>query len=55
MTCLKILKIGGMRFSIKKGVDHSNNNSIAIIDLDKTYKIEDLNELSKLFIEEVQT
>ena len=33
-------------------MDHSNNNSIAIIDLDKTYKIEDLNELSKLFIEE---
>ena len=49
---LKNFKNRGYGFSIKKGVDHSNNNSIAIIDLDKTYKIEDLNELSKLFIEE---
>lgn len=49
---LKNFKNRGYGFSIKKGVDHSNNNSIAIIDLDKTYKIEDLNELSKLFIED---
>ena len=40
----------GYGFSIKKGVDISSNNSIAIIDLDRTYKIEDLNNISDAFI-----
>ena len=40
----------GYGFSIKKGVDKSNNDSIAIIDLDRTYKIEDLNQIAKQFI-----
>ena len=40
----------GYGFSIKKGVDKSNNDSIAIIDLDRTYKIDDLNHISNQFI-----
>jgi glycosyltransferase involved in cell wall biosynthesis len=44
------LKNRGYGFSIKKGVDISSNNSIAIIDLDRTYKIEDLNNISDAFI-----
>jgi len=40
----------GYGFSIKKGVASSNNSSIAIIDLDRTYKIEDLNTLADKFI-----
>ncbi len=40
----------GYGFSIKKGVDKSNNDSIAIIDLDRTYKIEDLNDIAHQFI-----
>ena len=46
------LKNRGYGFSIKKGVDNSNNNLIAIIDLDLTYKIEDLNNLANMFIDE---
>ena len=44
------LKNRGYGFSIKKGVDKSSNNSIAIIDLDRTYKIEDLNNIANSFI-----
>ena len=40
----------GYGFSIKKGVDKSNNDSIAIIDLDRTYKIDDLNHIANQFI-----
>ena len=42
----------GYGFSIKKGVDKSNNDSIAIIDLDRTYKIEDLNNIADQFVNE---
>lgn len=44
------LKNRGYGFSIKKGVDWSTNDSIAIIDLDKTYKINDLNDIADQFI-----
>ncbi len=44
------LKNRGYGFSIKKGIDNSNNDSIAIIDLDRTYKIEDLNYIANLFV-----
>ncbi len=44
------LKNRGYGFSIKKGVNNSTNESIAIIDLDRTYKIEDLNNISNEFI-----
>ena len=44
------LKNRGYGFSIKKGVETSNNESIAIIDLDGTYKIEDLNNVAHEFI-----
>ncbi len=44
------LKNRGYGFSIKKGVYNSTNDSIAIIDLDRTYKIEDLNNISDEFI-----
>ncbi len=47
---VKNLKNRGYGYSIKKGVDISNNNSIAIIDLDRTYKIEDLNNLAHMFV-----
>ena len=40
----------GYGFSIKKGVYNSKNDYIAIIDLDRTYKIEDLNNISHEFI-----
>ena len=40
----------GYGFSIKKGITKSNNHSIAIIDLDRTYKIEDLNDISNEYI-----
>ncbi len=46
------LKNRGYGFSIKKGVNKSTNNYIAVIDLDKTYKIDDLNILSNQFINE---
>ena len=46
------LKNRGYGFSIKKGVESSSNNSIAIIDLDRTYKIEDLNIIANMFINE---
>ncbi len=44
------LKNRGYGFSIKKGVDKSINENIAIIDLDRSYKIEDLNNLANQFI-----
>ena len=44
------LKNRGYGFSIKKGVYKSKNESIAIIDLDRTYKIDDLNNISHEFI-----
>ena len=47
---LNNLKNRGYGFSIKKGVRNSNNNTIAIIDLDRTYKIEDLNMLADQYI-----
>lgn len=47
---LNNLKNRGYGFSIKKGVAKSNNSSIAIIDLDRTYKIEDLNILAEEFV-----
>tara|TARA_B110000027_G_scaffold117275_1_gene128501 strand:- start:253 stop:615 length:363 start_codon:yes stop_codon:yes gene_type:complete len=40
---IKNSKNRGYGLSIKKGINKSNNDSIAIIDLDRTYKIEDLN------------
>jgi len=42
----------GYGFSIKKGVENSINDTIAIIDLDRTYKIEDLNILADKFVNE---
>tara|TARA_B110000003_G_scaffold263270_1_gene286747 strand:+ start:12536 stop:13426 length:891 start_codon:yes stop_codon:yes gene_type:complete len=47
---LSNLKNRGYGFSIKKGVENSNNDSVAIIDLDRTYKIEDLNDIADQFI-----
>ena len=47
---IKNFKNRGYGSSIKKGVDASSNNSIAIIDLDRTYKIEDLNSIANEFI-----
>ena len=47
---LRNSKNKGYGFSIKKGVHNSNNDIIAIIDLDLTYKILDLNILADLFI-----
>jgi len=47
---IKNFKNRGYGSSIKKGVDASSNNSIAIIDLDRTYKIKDLNSIAKEFI-----
>ena len=49
---LNNLKNRGYGFSIKKGVSKSSNETIAIIDLDRTYKIEDLNTISKMFIDD---
>jgi len=46
------LKNRGYGFSIKKGVFESSNDTIAIIDLDSTYKIDDLNKLSKMFLDD---
>lgn len=46
------LKNRGYGFAIKKGVSKSSNETIAIIDLDRTYKVEDLNTLSKMFIDD---
>ena len=46
------LKNRGYGFSIKKGVTNSFNDTIAIIDLDRTYKIEDLNNIANQFINE---
>ena len=48
------LKNRGYGFSIKKGVSNSKNESIAIIDLDRTYKIDDLNNISDQFINTYQ-
>ena len=47
---LSNLKNRGYGFSIKKGVENSSNDVIAIIDLDRTYKIEDLNIMANMFI-----
>ena len=47
---IKNSKNRGYGLSIKKGVNKSNNDSIAIIDLDRTYKIEDLNYIANQFI-----
>ena len=47
---IKNSKNKGYGFSIKKGINKSNNDSIAIIDLDRTYKIEDLNHIANQFI-----
>lgn len=47
---LSNLKNRGYGFSIKKGIDNSSNDSIAIIDLDRTYKIEDLNNIANQFV-----
>jgi glycosyltransferase involved in cell wall biosynthesis len=47
---IKNSKNKGYGFSIKKGIKKSNNDTIAIIDLDRTYKIEDLNNISNQFI-----
>ena len=44
------LKNRGYGFSIKQGVYNSNNDTIAIIDLDRTYKIDDLNDISHEFV-----
>ena len=41
---------GTLGYKIKKGINKSNNDSIAIIDLDRTYKIEDLNYIANQFI-----
>ena len=43
------IKNRGYGFSIKQGVSNSKNDNIAIIDLDGTYKIEDLNKISYHF------
>ena len=43
------IKNRGYGFSIKQGVSNSKNDNIAIIDLDGTYKIEDLNKISHQF------
>ncbi len=50
LTVISNLKNRGYGFSIKKGVSNSKNDSIAIIDLDRTYKIDDLNNISHEFI-----
>ncbi len=47
---IRSLKNRGYGFSIKKGVNHSSNDNLAIIDLDRTYKIEDLNTIAEMFI-----
>ena len=49
---LNNLKNRGYGFSIKKGVNNAGNNTIAIIDLDRTYKIEDLNNIANKFVNE---
>ena len=41
----------GYGYSIKKGVKNSNNNDIAIIDADNSYKIDDLFRLYKTYKE----
>ena len=49
---LNNLKNRGYGFSIKRGVLNSTNDIIAIIDLDRTYKIEDLNILADKYVNE---
>ena len=44
------LKNRGYGFSIKKSIEYSKNDTVAIIDLDRTYKIEDLNDIADQFI-----
>lgn len=50
LIAISNLKNRGYGFSIKKGVSNSKNETIAIIDLDRTYKIDDLNNISNEFI-----
>ena len=50
LSLINNLKNRGYGFSIKKGVDYSINDTIAIIDLDRTYKINDLNIMADQFI-----
>ena len=50
LLLVKNFKNRGYGFSIKKGVNRSKNDSLAIIDLDRTYKIQDLNEIAEMFI-----
>lgn len=51
LLLLNNLKNRGYGFSIKRGVCKSQNDNIAIIDLDRSYKIEDLNNISNEFID----
>ena len=48
--CFSNLKNRGYGVPLKKGVEISTNGIISIIDLDRTYKIEDLNNLANDFI-----
>tara|TARA_B110000027_G_scaffold133418_1_gene161815 strand:+ start:566 stop:1456 length:891 start_codon:yes stop_codon:yes gene_type:complete len=52
LILLNNYKNRGYGFSIKKGVANSSNDSIAIIDLDRTYRIQDLNIIADKFINE---
>ena len=47
---IRNFKNRGYGFSIKKGIKNSINQYIAIIDLDRTYKIEDLNNIANTFV-----
>ena len=47
---IRNFKNRGYGFSIKKGIKNSINQYIAIIDLDRTYKIEDLNNIANAFV-----
>ena len=51
LLLLNNLKNRGYGFSIKRGVCNSKNDNIAIIDLDRSYKIEDLNNISNEFVD----
>lgn len=46
----KNFKNRGYGFSLKKGIKNSQNNINAIIDLDLSYKIDDLNKLSEFMV-----
>ena len=51
---LKNLKNRGYGFSLKKGIKNSLNNLNAIIDLDLSYGIDDLNKLSEFMVNNSQ-